>query len=121
MRAVRFLQGGKCTDRRKEKKGQKYQAALPSAPQAAEWLKQNAYHNSQLPSRGSCTTCLPSSQEKPLSVPKTTNLSEINPDEEACVAVEKRNPKCLQLICHIRVGSFEAGMVGPQVHLVDPV
>lgn len=40
------------------------------------------------------------------SFPRPTNLSEINPDKEACVAVEKRNPKCLQLICHIRMGSF---------------
>lgn len=38
--------------------------------------------------------------------PKTTNLSEINPDKEACIAVEERNSKSLQLICHIRMGSL---------------
>ena len=65
MRALRFLQGGKCTDRRKEKNGQKYQAARPSAHQTTDLLKQNAYHNIKLSSRCSCTTCLPSSQDRP--------------------------------------------------------
>lgn len=40
------------------------------------------------------------------SLPKATNLSEINPDKEACVAVEERNPECLQLVCHISMSSF---------------
>lgn len=65
LRVVRFLQGGKFTDRRKEKNRLKHLAVLPSPHQTTDLLKQNACHNINLSSRYSCTTCLPSPQEKP--------------------------------------------------------
>lgn len=55
------------------------------------------------------------------SFPETTDLSEIDPNKKACIAVEEGNPKSLQLICHIGMGSFQACMIGPQVYLIDPV
>ena len=120
LRAVRFLQGGKCTGRRKEKHAQKYQATHPSAHHTTGGnLTKSLSQYRTFPWTQLHQVAALNSGEA--SFPNTTNLPEINPDKEACVAVEKRNPKCLQLICHIRMGSFQAGMVGPQVHLVDPL
>lgn len=65
LRVVRFLQGGKLTHWRKGKNRLKHLAVLPSPHQMTDLLKQNTCHNINLSSRCSCTTHLPSSQEKP--------------------------------------------------------